>query len=104
MQALKEGKLRPQILQPQEGLRPPGLSTLILDEADLILSMPGYDEDLQAIAPKVSTSRLQASLMQSFARLCLQDRVGHESCWFSSGQDGGKSSSRPRLIFFDSHL
>ena len=95
MQALKEGKLRPQSLQPQEGLRRrPGLSTLILDEADLILSMPGYDEDLQAIAPKVSTPRMQASLMQSSARLCLQDHEGHESCWFSSGRDGGKSKSR----------
>ena len=71
MQALKEGKLRPQILQPQEGLRRPGLSTLILDEADLILSMPGYDEDLQAIAPKVLTPRLQASPTQSLPRLCL---------------------------------
>lgn len=52
LQALKEGRLKPQMMQPHEGLRRPGLSTLVLDEADLILSMPGYDEDLQQLAPK----------------------------------------------------
>jgi superfamily II DNA/RNA helicase len=34
-------------------MRRPGLSTLVLDEADLMLSMPGYEEDLQALAPLV---------------------------------------------------
>ena len=52
-QALKEGKLRGELLQPDERRKRPGLSVLILDEADLILSMPGYDEDLQMIAPQV---------------------------------------------------
>jgi superfamily II DNA/RNA helicase len=42
-------------LQPDERMRRPGLSTLVLDEADLMLSMPGYEEDLQAVAPLVKT-------------------------------------------------
>jgi hypothetical protein len=54
-QALKEGRLRAQALQPDERMRRPGLSTLVLDEADLMLSMPGYEEDLQAVAPLVNT-------------------------------------------------
>lgn len=53
-QALKEGRLRAASFQPDERMRRPGLSTLVLDEADLMLSMPGYEEDLQAIAPLVS--------------------------------------------------
>ena len=53
MQAVKEGRLRHSALQPDERMRRPGLSTLVLDEADLMLSMPGYEEDLQAIAPLV---------------------------------------------------
>ena len=55
-QALKEGRLRAQALQPDERMRRPGLSTLVLDEADLMLSMPGYEEDLQAVAPLVPSS------------------------------------------------
>ena len=55
-QALKEGRLRAQALQPDERMRRPGLSTLVLDEADLMLSMPGYEEDLQAVAPLVTPS------------------------------------------------
>jgi len=55
LQALKTGKLRPQVLQPHEPSRRLGLTTLVLDEADLILSMPGYDKDLQELAPKVSS-------------------------------------------------
>ena len=54
IQALKEGRLRAQALQPDERMRRPGLSTLVLDEADLMLSMPGYEEDLQAVAPLVN--------------------------------------------------
>ena len=57
MQAVKEGRLRPSALQPDERMRRPGLSTLVLDEADLMLSMPGYEEDLQAIAPLVRHPR-----------------------------------------------
>ncbi len=53
-QALKEGRLRAASFQPDERMKRPGLSTLVLDEADLMLSMPGYEEDLQAIAPLVS--------------------------------------------------
>ena len=53
VQAVKEGRLRHSALQPDERMRRPGLSTLVLDEADLMLSMPGYEEDLQAIAPLV---------------------------------------------------
>ena len=53
LQAVKEGRLRHSALQPDERMRRPGLSTLVLDEADLMLSMPGYEEDLQAIAPLV---------------------------------------------------
>lgn len=53
-QALKEGRLRAASFQPDERMQRPGLSTLVLDEADLMLSMPGYEEDLQAIAPLVS--------------------------------------------------
>ena len=56
IQALKEGRLRAQALQPDERMRRPGLSTLVLDEADLMLSMPGYEEDLQAMAPLVHTT------------------------------------------------
>ena len=44
-------------------MRRPGLSTLVLDEADLMLSMPGYEEDLQAIAPLVRPSRCRHSIM-----------------------------------------
>lgn len=53
-QALKEGRLRGARFQPDERMHQPGLSTLVLDEADLMLSMPGYEEDLKAIAPLVS--------------------------------------------------
>ncbi|KAK9906356.1 hypothetical protein WJX75_000482 [Coccomyxa subellipsoidea] len=55
-QALKEGRLRAASFQPDERMRRPGLSTLVLDEADLMLSMPGYEEDLQAIAPLIPRS------------------------------------------------
>ena len=57
-QALREGRLRPQALQPDERMRRPGLGMLVLDEADLMLSMPGYEEDLRAIAPLVRTLHL----------------------------------------------
>ncbi len=52
-QALREGRLRGQALAPDERLRRPGLGMLVLDEADLMLSMPGYEEDLRALAPLV---------------------------------------------------
>ena len=65
MQALKEGRLRAQALQPDERMRRPGLSTLVLDEADLMLSMPGYEEDLQALAPLVPSSPAQPCLQCS---------------------------------------
>ncbi|BDA46069.1 ATP-dependent RNA helicase dbp9 [Coccomyxa sp. Obi] len=55
-QALKEGRLRAASFQPDERTGRPGLSTLVLDEADLMLSMPGYEEDLQAIAPLIPRS------------------------------------------------
>ncbi len=54
-QALKEGRLRAASFQPDERMRRPGLSVLVLDEADLMLSMPGYEDDLRAIAPLVCT-------------------------------------------------
>ena len=57
VQAVKEGRLRPSALQPDARMRRPGLATLVLDEADLMLSMPGYEEDLQAIAPLVRRPR-----------------------------------------------
>ena len=72
MQALKEGRLRAQALQPDERMRRPGLSTLVLDEADLMLSMPGYEEDLQALAPLVpSTPALPDLSSLSMLRLGL---------------------------------
>lgn len=52
-QALREGRLRAAALASDERMRRPGLQTLVLDEADLMLSMPGYEEDLRAIAPLV---------------------------------------------------
>lgn len=48
-------------LQPKAGR--PGLSTLVLDEADLMLSMPGYETDLRDIIPKVS---LACQVMQIY--------------------------------------
>ena len=72
IQALKEGRLRAQALQPDERMRRPGLSTLVLDEADLMLSMPGYEEDLQAVAPLVYTTSplhdLQTSCLRCIRR------------------------------------
>ena len=53
LQGLKSNMIRVQTLQPHAGLKRPGLTSLILDEADLILSMPGYESDLQCLAPKV---------------------------------------------------
>ena len=53
LQALKDGMLRPAVLQPIEKQKRPGLTSLVVDEADLILSMPGYAEDLKEIAPQV---------------------------------------------------
>lgn len=67
LQALKEGRLRAQALQPDERMRRPGLSTLVLDEADLMLSMPGYEEDLQAIAPLVHPCQMLCLLRQNQA-------------------------------------
>ena len=53
MQALRAGQLHPAMLVPQQKAGRPGLSTIVLDEADLMLSMPGYDADLRDIIPKV---------------------------------------------------
>ena len=53
VQVLREGRIRPAVLQPAQAAGRPGLCTLVLDEADLILSMPGYEADLQALAPQV---------------------------------------------------
>ena len=53
LQALKTNLVKSQNLQPHEGLKRSGLSSLVLDEADLILSKPGYESDLQTLAPKV---------------------------------------------------
>ena len=44
MQALKDGSLQPRTLQ--------GLGTLVLDEADLLLSF-GYEDDLRQLQPLV---------------------------------------------------
>ena len=52
-QALREGRLRGAALAADERLRRPGLGTLVLDEADLMLAMPGYADDLCALAPLV---------------------------------------------------
>ena len=82
-QALREGRLRAQALQPDERTRRPGLGMLVLDEADLMLSMPGYEEDLRAIAPLVRTLHLCQALRKQmqrskhftlFARQCVR-------CW-----------------------
>ncbi|KAK9802873.1 hypothetical protein WJX72_007990 [[Myrmecia] bisecta] len=53
---LAAGLVRPQHLQPNDRSRQAGLSTFVLDEADLMLSMEGYDRDLQAIAPQIPRS------------------------------------------------
>jgi len=52
---LREGRLRGAALAPDERMRRPGLGTLVLDEADLMLAMPGYAADLAALAPLVRT-------------------------------------------------
>ncbi len=52
-QALREGRLRGAALAADERMRRPGLGTLVLDEADLMLAMPGYADDLRALAPLV---------------------------------------------------
>ena len=52
-QALREGRLRGAALAADERMRRPGLGTLVLDEADLMLVMPGYADDLRALAPLV---------------------------------------------------
>ena len=70
VQAVKEGRLRPSALQPDERMRRPGLSTLVLDEADLMLSMPGYEEDLQAIAPLVQSPHQLTDLLLLQRRTC----------------------------------
>ncbi len=56
-QALREGRLRGAALAPDERMRRPGLGTLVLDEADLMLAMPGYAADLAALAPLVRPPR-----------------------------------------------
>ncbi len=76
VQALKEGRLRAQALQPDERMRRPGLSTLVLDEADLMLSMPGYEEDLQAVAPLVPPAQ-PCPACNLRLPLCLQARSWH---------------------------
>eukprot|EP00884_Botryococcus_braunii_P010881 jgi/Botrbrau1/19795/Bobra.0124s0043.1 len=63
-QALADGRLRDTLFQPDARQRRAGLSTLILDEADLMLSMPGYDADLAALAPLVPRS-CQCMLMSA---------------------------------------
>ncbi len=63
-------------------MRRPGLSTLVLDEADLMLSMPGYEEDLQAVAPLVPSSPALPELCKVPASVM---HVG--SCTYSRKQD-----------------
>ena len=53
MQALRAGQLQSGMLAAQPKAGRPGLSTVVLDEADLMLSMPGYEADLRDIIPKV---------------------------------------------------
>ena len=53
LQALRAGHLQPSMLTPLPKGNRPGLSTLVLDEADLMLSMPGYEADMREIIPKV---------------------------------------------------
>lgn len=51
VQVLKAGMLRRELWRAQ-GTRP-GLRTLILDAADTMLAMPGYQADLATLAPLV---------------------------------------------------
>ena len=48
---------------------------LVLDEADLMLSMPGYEEDLRAIAPLVRT--LHPATCPSAAHIAGSERYVH---------------------------
>ena len=50
-QALKDGSLQPRTLQ--------GLGTLVLDEADLLLSF-GYEDDLRQLQPLVSVGHVMS--------------------------------------------
>lgn len=54
--------------QPKAGR--PGLSTLVLDEADLMLSMPGYETDLRDIIPKVSLACQFKQVQRDFNYQC----------------------------------
>ncbi len=56
MQALKDGSLQPRTLQ--------GLGTLVLDEADLLLSF-GYEDDLRQLQPLVRTCHMALQLTSS---------------------------------------
>lgn len=60
MQALRTGQVQPSMLAAQPKAGRPGLSTMVLDEADLMLSMPGYEADLRDIIPKVSPTACAA--------------------------------------------
>ena len=88
VQAVKEGRLRHSALQPDERMRRPGLSTLVLDEADLMLSMPGYEEDLQAIAPLVHYPHQLTHLLLLQHRTC---RPSGMSFWGAAGSIGTMS-------------
>ena len=53
-QAVKAGMVRPELWKGQ-GSRP-GMASLIIDAADTLLAMPGYKDDLAALAPLVSST------------------------------------------------
>ena len=62
-QALKDGSLQPRTLQ--------GLGTLVLDEADLLLSF-GYEHDLRQLQPLVSTDLHKCNISQAPMTQALQ--------------------------------
>lgn len=55
-QAMRAKHLREGSWQAHAGLQRPGLRMLAVLAADLLLSMPGYAEDLQLIAAEVCTT------------------------------------------------
>ncbi|KAK9849492.1 hypothetical protein WJX84_000973 [Apatococcus fuscideae] len=108
-QALRSGQVQPSMLAAQPKAGRPGLSTVVLDEADLMLSMPGYEADLRDIFPKLPSS-CQRILMsattspevKSLMQLALTNplsldlitfAVGPEMTAEAEGEDGEPSTS-----------
>ena len=97
MQALRAGQLQPSMLAAQPKAGRPGLSTMVLDEADLMLSMPGYEADLRDIIPKVSLA-WQARSLQGCHVSCHANTFARSAMsWIHRRRAGGFASRRKSM-------